>query len=126
MTLPSADRDKLIFVASLSLAPVACVLLYLSEPAKSTKFNVDTLNILLLLFVVVDDEDFFLVLLSPFSIFSSSSANLLLSIDDDEEEDISELSCDSSTMEKIVCDLELCSLILLTPIVFALAPTSSR
>ena len=50
MTLPRAysysvkfdgltERDKLIAFASSNLAPVACVLLYLSEPARSTKFS---------------------------------------------------------------------------------------
>ena len=33
------DKDKLIFLASSSLAPVAYVLLYLSDPAKSTKLS---------------------------------------------------------------------------------------
>jgi len=37
------DRDKLIFVASFSLTPYAYVLLYLSEPAKSTKLSLPAL-----------------------------------------------------------------------------------
>jgi hypothetical protein len=39
MTLPKADSDKLIFVASFILSPVAPVLFALSDPAKSTKFS---------------------------------------------------------------------------------------
>jgi hypothetical protein len=39
ITFPRADSDKFICVASLSLIPAAYVLLCLSEPAKSTKFN---------------------------------------------------------------------------------------
>lgn len=39
MTLPNALKDKLIFWAYLSLSPSAPVLLNLSLPAKSTKFN---------------------------------------------------------------------------------------
>ena len=42
MTFPSADNDKLIFVASLSLSPVACVFDCLSLPARSTKFSFPT------------------------------------------------------------------------------------
>ncbi len=37
MTFPSALKLRLILVASFSLSPVACVLDYLSDPAKSTK-----------------------------------------------------------------------------------------
>ena len=43
MTLPRALRDKLIFVASFMPSPVAPVLLALSEPAKSTRFNLEAL-----------------------------------------------------------------------------------
>jgi hypothetical protein len=39
MTLPNADKDKLILLASLSLSPVAPVLDYRSDPAKSTKLS---------------------------------------------------------------------------------------
>lgn len=39
ITFPKAESDKLIFVASFILSPVAPVLLALSLPAKSTKFN---------------------------------------------------------------------------------------
>lgn len=39
ITLPSALKDKLILLASFNLSPVAYVLLYLSDPAKSTRFN---------------------------------------------------------------------------------------
>ena len=42
MTLPRADRDKLILVASLSRSPVACVFDCLSLPARSTKFSLPT------------------------------------------------------------------------------------
>ena len=56
MTLPKALRDRLIFVAlkniflffkitSFNLAPSAYVLLYLSEPAKSTKLSFPTQNL---------------------------------------------------------------------------------
>lgn len=38
-TLPSADRDLLICIASFNLSPCACVLLTRSLPAKSKKFN---------------------------------------------------------------------------------------
>lgn len=44
MTLPSALRDRLIFVAYFIPSPVAPVLLALYEPAKSTKFSLDALN----------------------------------------------------------------------------------
>ena len=43
ITLPSAERDKLILVAYFIPSPVAPVLAALSEPAKSTKFNLDAL-----------------------------------------------------------------------------------
>jgi hypothetical protein len=39
ITFPKADNDKLIFVASFNLSPVAYVFDYLSLPAKSTRFN---------------------------------------------------------------------------------------
>jgi hypothetical protein len=39
MQLPSAESDRLIFVASLSRSPVACVFDCLSEPARSTKLS---------------------------------------------------------------------------------------
>jgi len=39
ITLLKAVRDKLIFLASLSLSPVAFVFDCLSDPAKSTKFS---------------------------------------------------------------------------------------
>jgi hypothetical protein len=39
ITLPNADKDKFIFVASLSRSPVAPVFDYLSDPARSTKFS---------------------------------------------------------------------------------------
>ena len=42
MTFPSADRDRLILVASLSRSPVACVFDCLSLPARSTRFNFPT------------------------------------------------------------------------------------
>ena len=42
MTLPNADSDRLIFVASFRRSPVACVLDWRSLPAKSTKFNFPT------------------------------------------------------------------------------------
>ena len=42
MTLPNADNERLIFVASLSLSPVACVFDCLSLPARSTRFNFPT------------------------------------------------------------------------------------
>ena len=35
----STDNDKLIFLASSNLSPAAYVLLYLSDPARSTKFS---------------------------------------------------------------------------------------
>jgi hypothetical protein len=43
MTLPKALRDKLILVASFIPSPVAPVLAALSEPAKSTRFNLEAL-----------------------------------------------------------------------------------
>jgi len=45
ITLPRAVKDKFIFIASFNLWPVALVLLYLSEPAKSTKFNLPALKV---------------------------------------------------------------------------------
>ena len=39
ITFPRAERDKLILLASFNLSPYALVLDYLSDPAKSTKFN---------------------------------------------------------------------------------------
>ena len=39
ITLPRADKDKLIFVASFNLSPDAPVLDWRSLPAKSTKFS---------------------------------------------------------------------------------------
>jgi len=42
ITLPRADKDKFILVASFSLSPVAPVLACLSDPAKSTRFNLPT------------------------------------------------------------------------------------
>ncbi len=42
ITFPSADSERLIFVASFNRSPVAPVLLCLSEPARSTKFNFPT------------------------------------------------------------------------------------
>jgi len=47
ITFPSADRDKLILAASFNLIPTALVLLYLSEPAKSTRFSFPNLNLYL-------------------------------------------------------------------------------
>lgn len=44
MTLPKAESDKLIFVASFSLMPVACVLDCRSEPAKSTRLSLPALK----------------------------------------------------------------------------------
>ena len=41
MQLPSAERERLIFVASLSLSPDACVFDCRSDPARSTKCNFD-------------------------------------------------------------------------------------
>jgi len=43
ITLPRADNERLIWVASFKRSPVALVLLYLSEPARSTKFNLPAL-----------------------------------------------------------------------------------
>lgn len=45
ITLPNALKDKLILLASFNLSPVAYVLLYLSDPAKSTKFNLPAVNL---------------------------------------------------------------------------------
>jgi hypothetical protein len=45
MTFPKALNDKLILVAYFIPSPVAPVLLALSEPAKSTKFNFEALNL---------------------------------------------------------------------------------
>ncbi len=42
ITLPSADRDRLILVASFSRSPVAPVLACRSLPARSTKFSLPT------------------------------------------------------------------------------------
>jgi len=39
ITFPKADSDRLIFVASFKRSPLAFVLLYRSEPARSTRFN---------------------------------------------------------------------------------------
>ena len=39
ITLPKAERDRFIFVASFRRSPVAPVFDYLSEPAKSTKLS---------------------------------------------------------------------------------------
>uniref|UniRef100_A0A8C6SK97 Uncharacterized protein n=1 Tax=Neogobius melanostomus TaxID=47308 RepID=A0A8C6SK97_9GOBI len=39
MTFPSADSDRLIFVASFSLSPCAPVLVCRSLPARSTRFS---------------------------------------------------------------------------------------
>lgn len=44
ITDPKTVRDLLIFLASFSLSPEALVLFYLSEPARSTKFNFDFLS----------------------------------------------------------------------------------
>ena len=41
MTLPSAESERLIFVASFSRSPVAPVFPWRSLPAKSTKFNIE-------------------------------------------------------------------------------------
>ena len=43
MTWQRVDRDKLILIPSLSLSPSALVFDYLSEPARSTMFNLPTL-----------------------------------------------------------------------------------
>jgi hypothetical protein len=43
MTFPKALRERLILVASFMPSPVAPVLLALSEPARSTKFNLEAL-----------------------------------------------------------------------------------
>lgn len=45
MTLPRALKERLILVAYFMPSPVAPVLLALSEPAKSTKFNFEALNL---------------------------------------------------------------------------------
>ena len=42
MTFPNADNDRLIFVASLSRSPDACVFDWRSLPARSTRFNLPT------------------------------------------------------------------------------------
>ena len=42
MTLPRAESERLIFVASLSLSPSAPVLACLSDPARSTKLSLPT------------------------------------------------------------------------------------
>jgi len=44
MTLPSADNPILIFIPSFIIAPVAHVFFNLSEPAKSTKWNLEVIN----------------------------------------------------------------------------------
>ncbi len=44
MTFPSADNDKLMFLASSRRSPVACVLLWRSDPARSTRLSLPTLN----------------------------------------------------------------------------------
>ena len=43
ITLPRAESERLIWVASFKRSPVAFVLLYLSEPARSTKFSLPAL-----------------------------------------------------------------------------------
>jgi len=43
ITLPNAVRDKLIFIPSFNVCPVAPVLEDLSEPAKSTKLSLPAL-----------------------------------------------------------------------------------
>jgi hypothetical protein len=45
MTLPNANKPELIEIASLALFPTAFVLLSLSDPARSTKLNLDTKQI---------------------------------------------------------------------------------
>lgn len=45
ITFPRADSDKLILLASFKCCPLACVLDYLSDPAKSIKCNFDYLII---------------------------------------------------------------------------------
>ena len=47
ITLPKAERERLILVASLRRTPSALVLDWRSEPAKSTKFNLPALNLYL-------------------------------------------------------------------------------
>ena len=42
MTFPSVLRERLIFVASFSLSPEACVLLWRSDPARSTRLSFPT------------------------------------------------------------------------------------
>jgi hypothetical protein len=45
MTFPSADNDKLILEAYFKRSPVEPVFDCLSDPAKSTKFNLDAVNL---------------------------------------------------------------------------------
>ena len=45
MTFPSADNDKLILEAYFKRSPVEPVFDCLSDPAKSTKFNFDAVNL---------------------------------------------------------------------------------
>lgn len=45
MTLPSALKDRLILAAYFIPSPVAPVLLCLSDPAKSTRLSLPTLNV---------------------------------------------------------------------------------
>ena len=44
ITLPKAVKERLIFVASMKRSPVEPVLLSLSEPAKSTRLNLEPIN----------------------------------------------------------------------------------
>ena len=56
MTFPSAERDKLIFVASFRRSPVACVFDCLSLPARSTRFSLPTVMCSPVLTVPVESQ----------------------------------------------------------------------
>ena len=58
ITSPSADKERLMFCASLSRSPVASVLLILSEPAKSIKFNDDESLPIVYLFKLNDSNSY--------------------------------------------------------------------
>ena len=45
ITFPNAVKDKLILVASTNLSPIDPVLFCLSDPAKSTKLNLEPINL---------------------------------------------------------------------------------
>ena len=80
MTLPSADSERLILVASFSRAPVASVLACRSLPARSTRFNLPWKYLCLLevaqIFIYVLQITFLMWPSPPESIISMLMVNM--------------------------------------------------